>query len=110
MRIDWWTLALQTANVLVLIWLLARFLFRPVAEIVARRQDESNKLLADAAAVRRQADEARADLERARANMAAVSDKVFAEARTAAEADRSALLIRTKEELTKLRAEADAAI
>jgi len=110
MRIDWWTLALQTANVLVLIWLLARFLFRPVAEIVARRQDEANKLLADAAAVRRQADEARADLERARANMAAVSDKVFAEARTAAEAERSALLIRTKEELTKLRAEADAAI
>jgi F-type H+-transporting ATPase subunit b len=49
MRIDWWTLALQTANVLILIWLLGRFLFRPVADIVARRQDEANKLIADAA-------------------------------------------------------------
>ncbi len=39
MHIDWSTLALQTINALVLVWLLARFLFRPVAEIVAERQD-----------------------------------------------------------------------
>ena len=32
MHIDWWTLALQTVNVLVLIWLLARFFFRPVMD------------------------------------------------------------------------------
>ncbi len=38
MRIDWSTLALQTINALVLIWLLARFLFRPVAGIIAERQ------------------------------------------------------------------------
>jgi F-type H+-transporting ATPase subunit b len=110
MRIDWWTLALQTANVLVLVWLLARFLFRPVAEIVARRQDEANKLLADAATVQRRADEARADLESARANIAAERDKVIAEAHTAAGAEHAALLTHTKEEVEKLRAEADAAI
>jgi F-type H+-transporting ATPase subunit b len=110
MRIDWWTLALQTANVLILIWLLSRFLFRPVAEIVARRQDQANKLLADAAAVQHQADEARAELERARANIAMDRDKVIADAHTAAEAERAALLARANEEMTKLRAEADAAI
>jgi F-type H+-transporting ATPase subunit b len=110
MRIDWWTLALQTANVLILIWLLGRFLFRPVAEIVARRQDEANKLIADAAGVRREADDARADLEQARANIAAGRDKVIAEAHAAAETDRLALLSRTNEEMTKLRAEAEAAI
>ena len=32
MQIDWSTLALQTVNVLVLVWLLARFLFRPVSD------------------------------------------------------------------------------
>jgi F-type H+-transporting ATPase subunit b len=30
MHLDPWTLALQTINVLVLVWLLAHFLFRPV--------------------------------------------------------------------------------
>jgi F-type H+-transporting ATPase subunit b len=110
MRIDWWTLALQTVNVLILIWLLARFLFRPVADIVARRQEAANKLRADAAEVQRQAEDARADLEHARANIVAGRDKVVAEAHTAAESERLALLGRTNEEITKLRAEADAAI
>jgi F-type H+-transporting ATPase subunit b len=110
MRIDWWTLALQTANVLVLIWLLGRFLFRPIAEIVARRQEEANKLLADAAAVQRQADHARADLERARANIAMEREKLIADAQTAAKAERTALLARVSGEMKKLRAEADAAI
>jgi F-type H+-transporting ATPase subunit b len=110
MQIDWWTLALQTANVLILIWLLARFLFRPVAEIVARRQDEANGLLADAADVRRQAEEARAQLDRARADIAGERDKMIAEAHAAAETERTALLARTSEEMARLRAEADAAI
>ena len=38
MPFDWWTLALQTINFLVLVWLLQRFLYRPVlAAIDARR-------------------------------------------------------------------------
>ena len=55
MHIDWWTLALQTVNVLVLIWLLARFFFRPVMDIVVKRQEKAKKLLADAARARQQA-------------------------------------------------------
>ncbi len=38
MHLDWWTLGLQTVNVLVLLWILSRFLFRPIANIVAERQ------------------------------------------------------------------------
>lgn len=110
MHIDLWTLALQTVNVLILIWLLAHFLFRPVTEIVARRQDEANRLLADADDVRRQADEERAGLERARAGMAAEREEVIAEAHAAAETARTALLARTSEEMSKLRADTDAAI
>ena len=48
MHIDWWTLGLQTINALVLIWLLARYLFRPVAKIVAERQQGAAALMADA--------------------------------------------------------------
>jgi F-type H+-transporting ATPase subunit b len=110
MHIDWWTLVLQTANVLILIWLLTRFLFRPVADIVARRQDEANKLLADAADARQQAEDARAGLDRAHAGIAAERNKAIADAHAAAETERTALLARANEEMTKLRAEADAAI
>jgi len=39
MHIDWWTLSLQVINFLVLVWLLRRFLFRPVKDIVARRKE-----------------------------------------------------------------------
>jgi F-type H+-transporting ATPase subunit b len=110
MRIDWWTLALQTANVLILIWLLAKFLFRPVKEIVDRRQDEANKLLADAADARRHAEEVRAEVERAHAGIVADHNKMIAAAHAAAETERTALLAKTIDEMTKLRAETDAAI
>ncbi|WP_341318327.1 F0F1 ATP synthase subunit delta [Paraburkholderia sp. IMGN_8] len=52
MRIDWSTLVLQTINALVLIWLLARFLFRPVADIIAERQKAAQALIADADAAK----------------------------------------------------------
>ena len=30
MQLDWWTIGLQTVNFTVLIWLLNRFLYKPV--------------------------------------------------------------------------------
>ena len=52
MQIDWWTLGLQTVNALVLIWLLSRFLFRPIASILAEREATARRLLDDAAAAK----------------------------------------------------------
>lgn len=48
MNIDWSTLLLQTVNALILIWLLARFLFRPITKIIAERQAQAERLLHDA--------------------------------------------------------------
>jgi len=59
MRIDWWTLALQTFNVLVLVLILGRFLFRPVAAIIEERRAAAVKLLADAEAAKHEANAAR---------------------------------------------------
>jgi len=56
MRFDWWTFALQTVNVLILLWILSRFLFRPAADIIKARQAEAGKLLSDAAAARESAE------------------------------------------------------
>ncbi|PZU64821.1 hypothetical protein [Sphingobium sp.] len=55
MHIDWWTLALQAINVLILVWLLARFLYRPVMQIVADRQATAQTLLSDAQAAKDEA-------------------------------------------------------
>ena len=52
MQIDWWTLGLQAVNALVLIWLLAHFLFRPVVSAIAARQKAAGQLLADAQAAK----------------------------------------------------------
>jgi len=110
MHIDWWTLALQTVNVLILIWILARFFFRPVVNIVARRQQQANKLLADAAAALGKAAEARDEADKARADVSAERDRLVAEARTAAQQEKAILLAQSAQETAKLRGDAEAAI
>jgi F-type H+-transporting ATPase subunit b len=110
MRIDWWTLALQTVNVLILIWILARFFFRPIMNIVTKRQEEANRLLAAAAHARQDADEARAEAGKARAKIAAEQERLIAEARNAAKIEKQNLLAQTSEEIAKLRSEAAAII
>ena len=108
MRFDWTTLALQTVNVLVLLWLLRRFLFRPVVEIIVARKDAADRLLADAAAAR---DQANAEAERAAQHekeLAAQSDQILAAARAAAEAERAQYLEQGKKELAQTRDAADA--
>jgi F-type H+-transporting ATPase subunit b len=110
MRIDWWTLALQTINVLILIWLLARFFFRPVMDIVSKRQKEADKLLADAGYARKEAADVRADADKARAEIAAGREALIAEARNAAQIEKQNLLAQSSEEIAKRRAAAETAI
>lgn len=110
MHIDWWTLTLQTVNVLVLIWLLARFFFRPVADIVAKRQAETNKLLAEAEAARKEATDRRAQAEKERAHITSERDRLLAEARKTAEAEKNSLLAQSADEIAKQRSEVEAAL
>lgn len=110
MRIDWWTLALQTVNVLILIFILARFFFRPVMAIVARRREEANALLAAAATAREEAAALHAEADKARAAMAAEQERLLAQAHAAAQVERQNLLAQSGRELAQLREEADAAI
>lgn len=47
MQIDWWTLALQAINFVVLVWLLSRFLYRPVQAIIEKRKQLMDKGLSE---------------------------------------------------------------
>jgi F-type H+-transporting ATPase subunit b len=92
MHFDPWTFGLQAANFLVLVWLLHRFLYRPVLGIVAARQAAAKKLTADLDEQARAAEALRHDLEAQRAAIARERDAALAEARNAAAAERKVLM------------------
>jgi F-type H+-transporting ATPase subunit b len=53
---DLTTVLLEAANFLVLVWLLKRFLYRPIMDVIERRRADSEKMLADAEKERRDAE------------------------------------------------------
>lgn len=92
MRFDWPTLALQTVNVLILLWLLRRFLFRPVVEIIAARKNAAERLLSDAEVALKQAKEAAESATRREQALAADSAGIHANAHSVAETERARIL------------------
>ncbi|MDR3538568.1 MAG: F0F1 ATP synthase subunit delta [Acetobacteraceae bacterium] len=109
MHLDWSTLALQTINVLVLVWLLRRFLFRPIVDIVAARRAAVEKTLADAAAAMAGLDARAADLAGREQAAQADATRIRAAAHEAAKADRDTLLQQAATDAAQARAEAEAA-
>jgi F-type H+-transporting ATPase subunit b len=91
MHLDLWTLALQAINAAVLIWLLARFLFRPVRAMIDQRRQAAEALLADADAARARAEADAAEIAHQRAGFAATGEQILAEAHARAAADAAAL-------------------
>lgn len=110
MALDWWTLAIQAVNVLVLVWLLSRFFWRPVAATIDARRDAAQKLLAEAQSTRQQAEAVRDELTRAREGLADERQAVLAAAQAEAERMRTALLESTKREASTLLESARAAL
>ncbi|MCB2046929.1 MAG: F0F1 ATP synthase subunit delta [Novosphingobium sp.] len=110
MHIDWWTLALQTINLLVLVWILSRFLFRPIADIVSQRQAAADDLLHKAEAERVRAEEAESKAEAERQAMQKARGDVLLKAEQEAEASRAQLLEQARDETDKLRANAKAEV
>ena len=108
MRIDWWTLALQTVNVLILIWILSRFLFRPIVGIIEERRAAAAKLLTDAEAQKAEAIAARKAAEAEAASIAAGRDETLRQAAADAETQRAAALASARAEVEQLRAAAEA--
>ncbi|KAE8759200.1 F0F1 ATP synthase subunit B [Paraburkholderia madseniana] len=108
MRIDWSTLALQTINALVLIWLLARFLFRPVAGIITERQKAAQTLIADADAAKRAAVLERDTAARETQQLVAARGDAMKAVAADAAAEKAALLAAAQADADRLRAAADA--
>ena len=110
MTIDWWTLGLQAINVLVLVWLLGHFFWRPVATMIEQRCITAQKALADAEAKRTEAAAALADIERTRAGFAQERDAILKAAQETAEQAHAARLQEAAKEAASIEAAATAAI
>ena len=106
MKIDWWTLGLQVVNALVLIWLLSRFLFRPVENMLTARQKQAEQAIADAQAAKAAVEGARAKAEAEAAGFAERRKEALKAVEAEAANEKAALLAAARAEAEKLQAAA----
>jgi F-type H+-transporting ATPase subunit b len=102
MHIDWWTLGLQTVNLLVLVWILGRFLFRPVAGIIRDRQSAADEVMQKAQAERAKAEQEEKQAAQQQHEAAAARGKLLDAAAKDAEAEKAKLLDAARAEADKL--------
>jgi F-type H+-transporting ATPase subunit b len=110
MTIDWWTIGIQTVNVVILVWLLGRFFWHPFAGMIERRRVTAQHILAEAEAKRSQATAALAEIERTRTGFAQEREAILAAAHEAAERVRATRLEDVEKEVASLETTAKAAI
>jgi F-type H+-transporting ATPase subunit b len=92
MAINWWTLGLQALNVLILIWLLSRVFWRPVAAAIVTRQTAAKTLLDEAKASQTKAEAALTEVTATREGLKAERETLLADAQSKAEASTKASL------------------
>jgi F-type H+-transporting ATPase subunit b len=91
MLIDWFTVTAQILNFLVLVWLLKRFLYRPILDAMNAREQKTATQLRDAEAQKAEAAAERQGLRAARAEFEAQKDAFLRHAQEEAEATRQQL-------------------
>lgn len=101
MLIDWFTVIAQIVNFLILIWLLRRFLYRPITEAMQAREARITARLAEADHKLDEARQAAARYERLRAELDENREGLLHEARQAAEAERRELLHAAREDFQR---------
>ena len=109
MIIDWWTLGFQTVNVVVLVWLLQRFFWKPVSEMIAGRRSATLRSQDDTNAKRAQAVTALADIALTRAGFGKERDDILAAAHDDAEKARATRLAEAEKKAVSLRTAATTA-
>jgi F-type H+-transporting ATPase subunit b len=105
MSIDWITVAAQIVNFLVLVWLLKRFLYRPILDGIDAREAEIAARMGEAAAIRQTAEAAEARYRAKAAALHASHADTAEAARRAAEEARAALLAEARASVERERAD-----
>jgi F-type H+-transporting ATPase subunit b len=92
MLIDWFTVGAQVINFIVLVWLLKRFLYKPILHAVDAREQRIAKDLADAGAKMAEAEQRRDEFERKNAEFDGQRSTLLSKATDEAAAERRRLL------------------
>jgi len=99
MQIDWLTVAAQIVNFLVLVWLLQRFLYRPITDAMARREKRIESRLAEAKDARAEVEAEAERLREKRAELEASREEVLRAARQKADGLRKEMEADLREEM-----------
>ena len=110
MTIDWWTLGIQAVNVVILVWLLQRFFWHPVAAMIEQRRITTQQAMAAAAAAQDKAAASLAEIGQTRAGFGKERDTILAAAHAEADHARTATLDEAAKEVAAREAAATVAI
>ncbi|MBN1876087.1 MAG: F0F1 ATP synthase subunit delta [Anaerolineae bacterium] len=104
------TILLQMANFLVLVYILARFLFKPLQAMLERRAQETTRQLSEAETTLRQAESLRQDYEQKQENLDAEIAARKNEVRIVAEQTRQQMLQEVQIQLETLQTQTEKAL
>ncbi|MFA5627240.1 MAG: F0F1 ATP synthase subunit delta [Thiohalomonadaceae bacterium] len=99
MSIDWITVAAQIANFLLLVWLLKRFLYRPILDGIDAREKEIAERMAEAGIAKQQAKKAEAEFRQQQAELLDSRQNLVDEALKATAAERQQVLTAARSKL-----------
>jgi F-type H+-transporting ATPase subunit b len=103
LEIDWLTVAAQIVNFLVLVWLLQRFLYRPITNAMRRREERIEGRLAEAKQTREEAEQEARRVQEREEELEARRDEILASAREEAGELRERLEAEIREEMQEKR-------
>jgi F-type H+-transporting ATPase subunit b len=110
MLIDWFTIGAQALNFLILVWLLKRFLYKPILHAIDAREKRIAAELADAGAKKAQAQKERDEFQRKNEEFDRQRDGLLSQAKDEAKAQRQRLLDEARQAADALRAKRQAAL
>jgi F-type H+-transporting ATPase subunit b len=102
MHIDWWTVGLQTINIVLLVWLLKRFFFPRIIAILDERQKKTRALLDESAALHQAAEAEKSAAEKLHADLLATRAEWIAKAQAEAEALSQSILAQAHENAARI--------
>lgn len=106
MHFDMWTLSLQVVNFLVLVWLLWRFLFHPVKDIIDRRKELADAATGKLEDARKAVEDEKRRYEDSRRELAEAQRQVGARMRDEMASEREKILEQAREEAGQILSDA----
>lgn len=103
MLIDWVTVCAQVINFFILVWLLNRFLFKPILKIVEERNQRIKNELENAATEKKESLKERKDLLQEKEVFSTEKNSLLAQAAVAAQKEKEQLMQSAKKEYEALR-------